>query len=77
MAPSPCWPAGMHGEGAIYRLFRLGVLRDDDEVAVTADPDAGHTAISVALVHVRYLLIAALRAGVLDRDVDRQVHPAE
>jgi hypothetical protein len=63
-----CWPAGMAGVGAVYRLFRLGVLRDDDEVAVATDPDAGHQAVSVALIHVRYLLIAALSAGHLDRD---------
>jgi hypothetical protein len=62
-----CRPAGMRGIGAVYRLFRLGILRDDDEVAVAADPARDHRAVSVALVHVRYLLLAGLRAGHLDR----------
>lgn len=61
-----CWPAGVDGVGGIYRLYRLGVLRDDDEVAVAADPDAAFAAVSVALVHVRYLVLAALRGGLLD-----------
>ena len=27
-----CWPAGMQGVGAVYSLYRLGVISDDDEV---------------------------------------------
>lgn len=62
-----CWPAGMDGVGAVYRLYRLGMLRDDDEVAVATDPDRGFAAVSVALVSVRYAALAALRAGLLNR----------
>ena len=62
-----CWPAGMEGIGAVHRLYRLGVLRDDDEVAVATDPESDFAAISIALVSVRYAMLAALRAGALDR----------
>jgi hypothetical protein len=62
-----CWPAGMDGVGAVYRLYRLGILRDDDEVAVATDPDREYAAVSVALVNVRYAMLAALRARLLDR----------
>ena len=79
-----CWPAGMDGVGAVYRLYRLGLLRDDDEVAVATDPERGFAALSVALVNVRYAALAALRAGLLDRldaaavlSSARQTHFAE
>jgi hypothetical protein len=62
-----CWPAGMEGCGAVYRLYRLGVIADDDEVAVATDPERGFAAISVALVNLRYAVLAALRSGRLDR----------
>ena len=62
-----CWPAGMQGIGAVYRLYRIGALRSDDEVAVTTDPDAGYAATSLALVNVRHAARRARRAGVVDR----------
>ncbi|HUB76062.1 MAG TPA: TfuA-like protein, partial [Solirubrobacteraceae bacterium] len=63
-----CWPAGMAGAGAVHRLYRLGVLRDDDEVAVATDPERGFAAVSTALVDVRFAVLAALRRGLLDRE---------
>ncbi len=60
-----CWPAGMRGVGAIYRLFRSGSLLSDDEVAVAVDPDPPHRALSVALVNVRFALRKAVRARLL------------
>lgn len=62
-----CWPAGMEGTGAVYRLYRLRVIADDDEVAVATDPDRDFAALSVALINIRYASLAALRAGLLDR----------
>jgi hypothetical protein len=62
-----CWPAGMHGVGIIYRLFRAGRLLSDDEVAVTVDPDPPHRALSVPLVNVRYALSKAVRARLISR----------
>jgi hypothetical protein len=61
-----CWPVGMRGIGVVYRLYRLGVLRSDDEVAVATDSDAGHAAISCALVNVRYAARRAVLRGVVD-----------
>jgi hypothetical protein len=62
-----CWPAGMAGAGAIHRCYRLGILRDDDEVAVATDPAHGFAAVSTALVDVRFAVLAGLRRGLLDR----------
>lgn len=64
-----CWPLGMRGVGAIYRLYRRGVLGSDDEVAVLMDPDDGHRALTVPLINVRYAISAAVRAGRVDRAV--------
>ncbi|PTL78104.1 TfuA-like protein [Vitiosangium sp. GDMCC 1.1324] len=61
-----CWPAGMVGVGAIYRLFRRGRLTSDDEVAVVFDPD-GERPASLALVNVRHAVARALRRGHLTR----------
>lgn len=47
-----CWPAGMHGIGAVYRMYRQALLTSDDAVAVATDPDRDHAAVSVALVNV-------------------------
>jgi hypothetical protein len=62
-----CHPAGMQGVGAVQRLYRLGVLTDDDEVAVATEPDRGFRATSIALVNVRFAVLAALRAGLVGR----------
>jgi hypothetical protein len=62
-----CHPAGMEGVGAVQRLYRLGVLRDDDEVAVATEPDRAHRAVSLALVNVRFALLRALATRCLDR----------
>lgn len=62
-----CHPAGMQGLGAVARLYRLGVLRDDDEVAVATEPERGFRASSVALVNIRFAALAALREGLLNR----------
>ena len=57
-----CWPAGMVGVGSIFRLFRRGSLKSDDEVAVAFDPGNTEGAATVALVNVRHALHRALRA---------------
>lgn len=62
-----CWPVGMQGLGAITRMYRLGWLDSDDEVAVATNPDDGFAALSVALVNVRYAVSKARRRGLIDR----------
>jgi hypothetical protein len=62
-----CHPAGMLGIGAVQRLYRLRVLANDDEVAVATEPERGFRASSVALVNVRFAVLTALRARLLDR----------
>lgn len=66
-----CWPAGVEGVGAVYRMYRMGLADSDDEVAVVTDPDRGHRALSVALVNVRCAASRAARRGVLSRDEAR------
>jgi hypothetical protein len=62
-----CWPAGMQGVGAVYALYRLGVIRDDDEVAVATEPERSFAPASDALINVRFMVLAALRAKLLSK----------
>jgi|GEM_PF-1060018 len=62
-----CWPLGMLGMGAIYRLFRRGVLGSDDELAVLIADEEERRALSVALVNVRYALAKVVRGGRLEQ----------
>jgi hypothetical protein len=48
-----CWPVGVHGVGAVYRMYRSGLFDSDDPVVVATDPDDDHSAVSVALVNIR------------------------
>jgi hypothetical protein len=61
-----CWPVGMVGVGLIFRLFRFGLLQSDDEVAVATNPSDSYSALSVALVNVRYATNRARLAGLID-----------
>lgn len=63
-----CWPKGLRGVGAIYRLFRRGILTSDDEVAVVCDPEPPYRTRSVALVNVRYAVRRGVQAGELTAD---------
>ena len=61
-------PYGMEGVGAIFTAYRDGVLRDDDEVAIThAGPEDGYLALSEAMVNIRCTLGTAAAAGVISR----------
>jgi hypothetical protein len=68
-----CRPAGMEGVGAVQLLYRWRVLTGDDEVAVATEPDRDYRASSVALVSVRFAVLAALRARLVDRDCARDI----
>ena len=61
-------PLGMRAHGRIARLYSLGLLTGDDEVAVLhGDAEAGWRSLSEALVNVRATLRRAVRDGALDR----------
>jgi hypothetical protein len=73
-----CAPAGAHGIGLVYRLFRRGVLESDDEVAVATNPERHYEAASVALVNVRCAAQRARRARLIANAVaDRLCAAAE
>lgn len=63
---------GMEGVGRIYRNFRDGVLRDDDDVAVAhAHEEHDFRALSEAMVNLR----ATLARAVEDRVIDEPARP--
>ncbi|MFI1330791.1 TfuA-like protein [Streptomyces sp. NPDC020845] len=67
-------PLGMRGAGVVYRLYALGVLERDDEVAVAhATGDDGFVALSDALVSIRFAARRARVAGALDRAAERLI----
>lgn len=68
-----CQPAGVLGVGLIYRLFRAGVLVNDDEVAVAMDPEREFSAASEALVNIRHALSRAVRSGIASRAQQRRI----
>jgi hypothetical protein len=71
---------GMRGFGTVYRLFRLGILEGDDEVAVAHKPgdDGVYEPLTVALVDFRYSCRRAERSKALTRgDEDRLVAVAK
>lgn len=58
---------GMLGVGAIFQDFASGKLEDDDEVAVVhGNLDEAYVNHSEAMVNLRYGLLSAVEAGVLD-----------
>jgi hypothetical protein len=62
-----CWPAGMRGVGAISRLYKLGYLETDDEVAVATNADRDYAPVSVALVNARYAASRAVKRKLISR----------
>lgn len=59
---------GMLGCGVVFRLFRRGILEDDDEVCVMHAPrEFRYEPLSFAMVNIRYTLRALRRRGAFDR----------
>jgi len=56
---------GMIGVGAIYRLFRRGILDSDDEVALAYSKQT-YQPVSEPLINIRFSLRAAVRRRLLD-----------
>lgn len=61
-----CAPYGMTPVGVIAAWFRYGVIDGDDEVAVAVDPRT-HSAWTVPLVNVRFLMRRAVAGRILSR----------
>jgi hypothetical protein len=68
-----CWPAGARGVGLIYRLYRMGVLESDEDVAVAVSGDGTDIPTSLPLVNVRYAVGRAVRRHLLDRARAREI----
>ena len=65
-------PFGMIGVGTIFRWFRDERLVAEDEVAVAYDPNTG-SALSDALVNMRFALSRAAAENVIGRDTRRRL----
>lgn len=59
-------PFGMIGHGAVFDLYRTGVVESDDEVAVTHAEALDFRRLSESAITFRHLTGQATRAGVLD-----------
>jgi hypothetical protein len=69
-----CEAFGMIGVGRVFRAYRSGRIRADDEVAVLHGPrEAGYVPVSEALINVRATLAEAERCGVLGARQHAQV----
>jgi hypothetical protein len=65
---------GMVGIGVVYRLYALGLVDRDDEVAIAHTPiAAGCAPLSVALVAVRVAARHARRAALIDAEHERRL----
>ena len=61
---------GMEGVGAVFQMYRDGVLQDDDEVAIVHGPaEVGFLAGSEAMVNIRQTLAKAELLGVISRNL--------
>lgn len=58
---------GMKGVGNIYEWYRDGVIEDDDEVAVTTNPDTFEP-VSAPMVNIRETLKAACSEGIINEE---------
>jgi hypothetical protein len=63
---------GMTGIGRVFRLFRMGLIDCDDEVALTYCPWT-YEAHSEPLVNTRYALRSAVRGSMLTRTEARTI----
>lgn len=61
------YPYGMVGNGAVFEMYRHGVIDADDEVAVMHGAAPEYRRMSDSLVVFRYAVAGALEAGGIDR----------
>jgi hypothetical protein len=60
-----CFPAGMHGVGTIFRLFKHRTISTEDEVAVLFREDLPFPALTEPLVNMRVALRRATRRALI------------
>lgn len=65
-------PLGMRGHGLVYRWLRLFRVEDDDEVAQIMNPDT-FTALSLAMVDIRWHVSVLRKKKILSRDQARKI----
>lgn len=65
---------GMRGAGVAYRLFRRGVLTDDDELCLLhSDRSSGYAALSLPMINVRFSLRKMSRSGFISAQAERDL----
>lgn len=65
---------GMLGCGVVFRLFRRGILEDDDEVCVIHAPrELRYEPLSFAMVNIRYTLRMLRRRGSLCHEEEKML----
>ncbi len=63
---------GMLGIGKIFRLYKRGILEDDDEVAVTFS-EYDYTLHSEAMIDIRYTLYHAYKASIISKESMKKI----
>ena len=64
------FPFGMEGVGAVFEMYRDGILNDDDEVAVAHGPaQTGFVSASEAMVNIRQTMRKAERLSIISTDL--------
>lgn len=66
-------PFGMVGHGVVFDMYRNAVIDSDDEVAVIHGEAPTYTRYSDSLVAFRHATVAAVAAGVIDRETAERV----
>jgi TfuA protein len=63
---------GMIGVGKVYEMYSSGEIEDDDEVALTFNPETGDP-LSEPLVNIRATLALAVEKGIIEADTSAQI----
>ncbi|WP_244512769.1 TfuA-like protein [Ensifer sp. LC163] len=61
-----CSPAGVHGAGIIFRLFKDRIISAEDEVAVLYREDRAYPSLTEPLINMRIALRRAIRNGLVE-----------
>ena len=68
------YPFGMQGVGTVFRLYKRGVLQDDDEVCVLHGPrELGYLPLSEPMINIRYTLRKLRKLVFIDKPLENQL----